>query len=84
MGTAWASRDDHYVCRPCELALRRAGRAERLDDIEQMWNAGMPIKDIAKVLGRGRYTGAIGPELAELRRLGRIGYRYKAYESSSS
>lgn len=61
-----------------EHAANRRGHALRLQQIEEMYNAGVAVREISRVLGLSR-TSILGREFAELRRAGRIGYRYKAY-----
>lgn len=77
VGTTWASRGAK-VCRTCRYEQERQAHEDKLDDIQQMWEEGLSIKEIAAAIGRRPYNGAVGPEMAELRRRGRISYRYEA------
>lgn len=43
-----------------------------------MYNAGLPLREIARALGYGPNSNP--PEVVAARKLGLIGHRYKAYE----
>lgn len=74
----WLSDERLVRCAAC----RRVKEAERheatLKAVEELYNAGVPVREIAVRLGRR--TG-VGPEMTELRRAGRIGYRYNRREA---
>jgi hypothetical protein len=58
-----------------------------LDRVAELYNAGVPLLTIGLALGRdvGRGGGpALGRDLDECRRTGRIGYRYKACEDRAA
>jgi hypothetical protein len=61
-------------CIDCERASRAARHETVLATIARMYNAGVPLRKIAELIGR-RPPG-IGEEIDQLRRAGRIGYRY--------
>jgi DNA-directed RNA polymerase specialized sigma24 family protein len=58
---------------PCLDCIRRAAERRR-QDIVEMYEAGVPLTEIAEVIGTTR--NAIGVDLDRLRRAGRIGRRY--------
>lgn len=55
----------------------------RADRIVELWEAGTPVKVIAREMGHKTPTG-VSSELNRLRNAGRIGYRYKAYEKKQA
>lgn len=67
---------------PC-LKCIRLNREARLARIVELYNAGVLLKDIAAAFGLDG-TNAIAVDVVELRRAGRIGYRYKAYERKAA
>jgi hypothetical protein len=71
-------------CVPCEHQFRAEKHEALLRNIEEMWNAGRSMKAIAGSLGRRASSSSIGQEIVELRKAGRIGYRYKAYEEKAA
>lgn len=74
-----SQRRGHKRCRACYAAERRAEHEQRLDFVERLWNEGCTWEEMAAELGYapGSKPGRL---VRELRRRGRIGYRYKAYE----
>jgi hypothetical protein len=69
-------------CRPCFNAERARQHEALLDRVESMWHQGLSMRAMAEALGR---TGrGVNNEVDELRKAGRIGYRYKAYESRAA
>jgi predicted nucleic acid-binding Zn ribbon protein len=74
-------------CRPCFDAERARQHEARLALMAELYNAGVPLREIVAALGRKPQPsgpGASLPELVELRKAGRVGYRYKAYESRAA
>lgn len=69
-------------CRACETANRAAERAERLERVAQMWDAGMTTREIADALGYG--PNSAPGLLSELRKSGRIDYRYAAWRERAA
>jgi hypothetical protein len=64
-------------CRDCWRALEAASRQRRLGRIAGMYNAGLPLREIAKALGRPvegvskmRAAQMVGADIAEARRAG--------------
>ena len=74
IGTAHQGGD---LCWPCERMRRAEVHETRLSIVEGMWDDGWLSREIAETLGYATPTGA-GPYLDELRKAGRIGYRYAA------
>lgn len=64
-------------CRPCSLSIVDT----KYSAIEGMYEDGWPVRLIAAALGYG--PTSVPPELHRLRKMGRIGYRYKAYEAAA-
>lgn len=73
-GTAWK---DNQGCRACFHKRLAEGHEEMLAFVEWMWNEGCTLDEMAAELGWSSSPAAL---VDALRKAGRIGYRYKAYE----
>lgn len=73
-GGATSARDQDR-CLDCRFKAERERHQARLEAIETLYNAGIPLRKIAVRLGHTPTPGALGREMAELRAQGRIGYR---------
>ncbi len=63
------------VCRACDALEREDQHAATLEYVEEMYLAGLPLAVIAQQMGRAG-PNSINKDLDELRKAGRIGYRY--------
>lgn len=59
------------------LACWQAKADERRSQIVEMYDAGVPLREMAEVIGTT--LNALSVDLDRLRKAGRIGYRYAAY-----
>jgi predicted nucleic acid-binding Zn ribbon protein len=71
------SDDRRARCISCSHAHRADQHEAKLALVEAMYKAGVPVQEIGVRLGRKGGSGTVGPELLQLRKAGRIGYRYK-------
>lgn len=65
-------------CLSCEKAVKRRAQDAQAEDVAEMYNAGMSIKEIGRELGYGEHS-IPGRALDNARALGLIDYRYGAY-----
>lgn len=66
------------ICRPCRAAAAEARRVR----IIELYNAGVPVAEIATDIGTTK--NALNVAIDRLRRAGRIGYRYKRAEDRAA
>jgi hypothetical protein len=66
---------------PQHAVIHEVAEARRAHIVE-MWEAGLLIREIAAELGTTR--DSLACEIDRLRKAGRIGYRYKAYEERAA
>jgi hypothetical protein len=71
-GSRW---DGFRRCHPCDRAFRRWRHEVLLSIVEGCWHDGWLHREIAVGVGRDDHGTSVNPELAELRKRGRIGYR---------
>jgi DNA invertase Pin-like site-specific DNA recombinase len=69
-----AVRHNFELCRGCHLAKAD----ERADRIVELYDSGLPIKQIAERVGTT--VNALSVDLNRLRKAGRVGYRYKGWK----
>jgi hypothetical protein len=62
-------------CRDCYDAFRTWSHEVLLSIVEGCWHDGWRHREIAVGVGRDDHGASVSPELAELRKRGRIGYR---------
>jgi hypothetical protein len=62
-------------CRDCHDAFRKWRHEVLLSVVEGCWHDGWLQREIAVAIGRVDHGTSVNPQLAELRKQGRIGYR---------
>lgn len=81
-GPMGPARSGSQTCHPCYAREVRAGHQCRIEDVAEMYRSGMSQRAIARELGYGE--NSVPPEISIARRMGLIGYRYKAYEQKAA